>query len=135
MCTKKRAFQAWETAWTRHRYGIACVIVLRCRWWGERERRCEWEQKGRVLARAELWEYAGTDTLNSINREGYNCGLSILDGEAQESVTVQSLVRRADQSLGIMGVHMEVQVMAMDENVKVVIAFTVTNVASSMSLT
>lgn len=60
----------------------------------EWERGYEWGQRGWDVARAELWEYAEADTLNSINREGYDCGLSVLE---EGSVTVSGLVTRANQ--------------------------------------
>lgn len=49
-------------------------------------------QRGRVQAK-----YAAADTLNLITTEDCPYGLSILDGEAQECMLVQSLVTRADQ--------------------------------------
>lgn len=45
--------------------------------------------KKKGQGQVELWEYAGTNILSSVNGKGYNRGLSILEGEAQESVTVQ----------------------------------------------
>jgi len=49
-------------------------------------------QRGRVQAK-----YAVADTSNLITTEDCHYGLSLLDGEAQECMLVQSLVTRADQ--------------------------------------
>lgn len=49
-------------------------------------------QRGRVQAK-----YAAADTLNLITTEDCPYGLSILDGEAQDCMLLQSLVTRADQ--------------------------------------
>lgn len=80
----------------------------------EREREYEWGQRGRDMAGAELWGYVGADTLNSVSREGYDCGLSVLEAD---SVTVSGLVARANQSAGTASIHTEIEVVTMNKNV------------------
>lgn len=91
MRPEKRAFQLGKQHEQRHRLGVAYVIVLHCRWWGAGRGGMNGDREEGVLARAELWQYAGADVLNSVYREVHSCDLNIWEEEAQESVTIQSL--------------------------------------------
>jgi hypothetical protein len=90
-----------------------------------------WHREEVAWPWAEYGRCAGEDTVSSIDRQGYNCGLG--SWVLWRGVRVSgSLVIRAYQELVIMNIHRKLK-LTMDKNLNLIMSFIITNIINKIA--